>query len=103
MEEIWKVGFLGLLVIAGMGLVMAAYGGQSDDVDAEVLQEVVEGAFEPDASDLCPDGCGNDLGTCGSDCGCGCQATQRDLCEGGCGLSACGDSCPRTASCGCGL
>ena len=40
--DIWKIGFLGLLVIAGTGMVMAGFGGQMlEDLDPE-QQELME-------------------------------------------------------------
>jgi hypothetical protein len=87
MEQIWKLGFLGLLVLAGSGLVLAGVSqsgavAKSAAVDASV--------------DYCPGGCGKEAGSCGPDCTCGCQDGK---CDGGCGNAA--GSCGPDCACGC--
>jgi hypothetical protein len=104
MENIWKAGFIGLLVIAGLGLVMAGLSETpvqeedcSDGVcDLEVEQETEETV---DDESLCSGGCGEKLGSCGADCGCGCQKQSCDSL--GCEKSICGGDCPRALGCGC--
>ena len=115
MENIYKTGFLSLLVIAGVGMVMAAYGSQG-----EAQQSAVPGLQSPDKTvdsgletDLCPGGCGKEAGSCGADCTCGCQdavfGSQSTVlgtedpgpktCTGGCGMAA--GSCGADCTCGC--
>lgn len=100
MESKWKIGFLGLLVVAGLGLVMAGVGqedtGCNDDLCGLSVEEKAEEA------EICFGGCGNETGTCGADCDCGCQKIEPACSSGKCGSETCGGDCPKSLGCGCG-
>jgi hypothetical protein len=89
MEQIWKIGFLSLLVLAGVGLVVA-YSGQAANKVAK------QNSVSDGVTDICPGGCGKAAGSCGPDCTCGCQGGK---CAGGCGEAA--GSCGPDCDCGC--
>lgn len=94
MENTWKIGFLGLLVLAGTGLVMAELVGQGVKDSATVGEKTITAGLD---GATCSGGCGQKLGSCGADCSCGCQKAAG-TCTGDCGKAL--DAC--TTGCGCG-